>query len=513
MKKNVLLLITAMIRGMMFAGCSNKKEPEKEKTAGGLFSIITLTAILSFSCDGQESYLNTDYYEGNYQNNEKYDDYGENPFIHTADEAVSTFSIDADGGSYCVMRRFVNLGQRPPKESVRIEEYLNYYTFDYHEPADNENIALNSEVSTCPWTPDHYLLRVGIKGKTIPENELPNSNFVLLIDVSGSMNSNDKLGLLKVGFKQMIDEMRPTDRIAIVTYAGKVEILLNSTFCDDKNKIKNAIDKLNAGGSTAGGAGIQKAYEIAEQNFIPDGNNRIILGTDGDFNVGISSKEELVEFIEQKRESGVYVTVLGVGTGNLNDAMMEQVANHGNGNYEYIDNVKQLKKVFVYEKSKFYTVAKDSKVQITFNPEKVKAYRLIGYENRMLNKEDFENDKVDAGEIGAGQTITAIYELVLNESRVAAPFGNFDFRYIKPHDTQSRLLNLTINGDVTEISQSSENMRFVSALICFGLQMKKSEYKGNSSKSMVLDLGKNAISFDPNGFRAEFLELVKNVEF
>jgi Uncharacterized protein containing a von Willebrand factor type A (vWA) domain len=479
-----------------------------------LFSIIILTVILFFSCSyEQESYWGDAYYEGNYPNTEKYDDYGENPFINTADEAVSTFSIDADGGSYCIMRRFFNLGQLPQKASVRIEEFINYFTFDYQEPINDENIALNSEVSTCPWTPDHCLLRLGIKGKTIPENDLPNSNFVLLIDVSGSMDSSDKLGLLKVGFKQMIDEMRPTDRIAIVTYAGKVEVLLNSTFCDDKDKIKKAIDNLKASGSTAGGAGIQKAYEIAEQNFISDGNNRIILGTDGDFNVGISSKEELVEFIEQKRESGVYLTVLGVGTGNLNDAMMEQVANHGNGNYEYIDNAKQIKKVFVYEKSKFYTIAKDSKVQITFNPEKVKAYRLIGYENRMLNNEDFENDKVDAGEIGAGQTITAIYELVLSDAAVAEPFGTFDFRYIKPHETQSRLLNHTINGSITEISQSSENMRFVSALTCFGLQLKQSEYKGNSSKSMVLDLGKNAISFDPNGFRTEFLELVENVEF
>ena len=479
-----------------------------------IFSIIVFVTLFFLGCGVHESGWFGDYYESNYQNAEKYDDYGENIFVNTADEPVSTFSIDADGGSYCVMRRFVNLGQLPPKASVRIEEYLNYFTFDYPEPVDNENVALNSEVTTCPWTPDHYLLRLGIKGKTIPENELPNSNFVLLIDVSGSMDSNDKLGLLKVGFKQMIDKMRPTDRVAIVTYAGKVEILLNSTFCDEKEKIKKAIDKLKASGSTAGGEGIQKAYEIAEKNFIPNGNNRIILGTDGDFNVGISSKEELVEFIEQKRESGVYITVLGVGTGNLNDAMMEQVANHGNGNYEYIDNAKQIKKVFVHEKSKFYTIAKDSKVQVKFNSETVKAYRLIGYENRVLNNEDFENDKVDAGEIGSGQTITAIYELILSDALVALPFGNVDFRYIKPLETQSRLLNHTIgNVESRPLSQSSENMRFAAAVTCFGLQMKQSEYKGNASKSMVLDLGKNAVSFDPNGFKAEFLELIKNVEF
>ena len=474
------------------------------------FSIIAFVALICLSCSKDDpGWWGDDYY----RNTEKYEDYGENPFINTADEPVSTFSIDADGASYCIMRRFVNLGQMPPKASVRIEEYINYFTFDYQEPTDNENVGLNSEVSTCPWTPDHYLLRLGIKGKTIPENELPNSNFVLLIDVSGSMDSNDKLELLKVGFKQMVDELRPTDRIAIVTYAGKVEVLLNSTYCEEKDKIKKAIDNLKASGSTAGGAGIQKAYEIAEQNFIPDGNNRIILGTDGDFNVGISSKDELIEFIIQKRKGGVYLTVLGVGTGNLNDAMMEQLANNGNGTYEYIDNVKQIKKVFVYEKSKFYTIAKDSKVQVTFNSEKVKAYRLIGYENRVLNNNDFEDDLVDAGEIGVGQTITAIYELILNDATSTASFANFDFRYIKPHETQSRLLSHTIEHSVTQISQSSENMRFAAAITCFGLQTKQSAYKGNASKQMVLDLGSNAVSFDPYGFRAEFLELVKNVKF
>ncbi|MCL2011391.1 MAG: VWA domain-containing protein [Cystobacterineae bacterium] len=486
------------------------------------FSLVLFSALFCLNCTSNEklyeaelaySWWDGGLYEGDYPGTEKYEDYGENPFVNTAEEPVSTFSIDADGASYCIMRRFVNLGQMPPKASVRIEEYINYFAFDYPEPTDNENIALNSEVSTCPWAPDHYLLRLGMKGKTIPEHELPNSNFVLLIDVSGSMDSNDKLELLKVGFKQMVDEMRPTDRIAIVTYAGKVEVLLDSTFGDEKDKIKTAIDNLKASGSTAGGAGIQMAYEIAVKNYIPDGNNRIILGTDGDFNVGISSKEELVEFIKTKRESGVYLTVLGVGTGNLNDAMMEQLANNGNGTYEYIDNIKQIKKVFVYERSKFYTIAKDSKVQVIFNPEKVKAYRLIGYENRVLNNEDFENDSIDAGEIGAGQTITAIYELVLDDPTSAIPFGNFGFRYIKPHETQSRALDHTIEHSVTPIFQSSENMRFATAIAGFGLQTKQSTYKGTASKSMVLELANNAISFDPNDLRAEFLELIKNLEF
>ncbi|MDR0541201.1 MAG: VWA domain-containing protein [Dysgonamonadaceae bacterium] len=479
--------------------------------------LLSLAAFM-YLCSGCLRMSEDGWYETgkrNYPATEKYKDYEENPFVNVAEQAVSTFAIDADGASYSNMRRFAYLGQLPPKASVRIEEYINYFTFDYPEPADNENVALNSELAACPWTPGHYLLRVGMKGKTIPENELPDANFVFLIDVSGSMDSNDKLGILKTGFKQMVDEMRSTDKIAIVTYAGRAEVLLQSTFCDEKSKIKQAIDKLHASGSTAGGAGIQKAYEIAAQNFIPNGNNRIILGTDGDFNVGISNTDELVKFIEEKRDGGVYLTVLGVGTGNLNDLMMEQVANHGNGNYEYIDNAKQIKKVFIYEKSKFYTIAQDGKVQITFNPDMVNSYRLIGYENRTLNNEDFDDDTKDAGEIGSGQTITALYELVPTEAHylVALPLGTVDFRYKKPDETGSRLLNHTIGTALNDISQSSENMRFATSVVCFGLQMKQSQYKGNASKQMVLDLASGALSFDPNGFRKEFLDLVKGVNF
>ncbi|MCP4176685.1 MAG: VWA domain-containing protein [bacterium] len=298
---------------------------------------------------------------------ENYKEYDENPFVKVVNQPVSTFSVDADGASYANMRRFLYLGQTPPKASVRIEEYINYFTFDYDEPETGENVSLNSEVATCPWNSEHHLIRVGMKGKTIPENELPNSNYVFLIDVSGSMNSPDKLGILKTGFKLMTDNLSDNDRVAIVTYAGEVGVLLSSTNGDEKEKIKQAIDKLGADGFTAGAAGISTAYEIALENFVINGNNRVILGTDGDFNVGISSTEELISLIEEKRESGVYLTVLGVGGGNLNDHMMEQIANKGNGNYEYIDNASQIQKVFVNEKAKFYTVAKDSKIQITFN--------------------------------------------------------------------------------------------------------------------------------------------------
>lgn len=484
-----------------------------------LFLSIAFTAFMINSCEGpsamnmdesnKNSYAANEAYSDNTYN-EKYGDYGENPFIKVSDEPVSTFSVDADGGSYANMRRFLYYGQTPPDASVRIEEYINYFTFDYPEPEGGENVSLNSDLSTCPWNGDHYLMRIGMKGKTIPESELPNSNYVFLIDVSGSMNSPDKLGILKTGFKTLVDNLRDRDRIAIVTYAGQAGLLLPSTYGDQRPAIKDAIDKLGAGGSTAGAAGINTAYEIAEDNFIAGGNNRVILGTDGDFNVGISSTEALVELIEQKRESGIYLTVLGVGGGNLNDHMMEQIANKGNGNYEYIDNAKQIRKVFTHELGKFYTIARDSKIQITFNISTVDLYRLIGYENRALENEDFENDSVDAGEIGSSQTITALYELVLKDVNSPESIATFDFRYKKPNEELSRPLTHVITGVPGAIISSSENMRFAASIAGFGLIMKQSEYKGTVNRQMVLDLCKTSTSFDPHGYRQEFIELVSN---
>lgn len=474
---------------------------------------LLISTILVISCKkSDDSGINFSAYNDlPYTYDEKYKDYEENPFFKVDEQPISTFSVDADGGSYSNMRRYLYLGQIPPKASVRVEEYINYFTFDYPEPNQGENVSINSEISTCPWNLDHHLMRIGIKGKTIPNNELANSNYVFLIDVSGSMNSPDKLGILKSGFKLMVDNLRDNDKVAIVTYAGEAAVLLQSTNGDEKEKIKNAIDKLGAGGSTAGAAGILTAYEIAQQNFIPNGNNRVILGTDGDFNVGPSSTDDLIELIEGKRESGIYITVLGVGGGNLNDHMMEQVANKGNGNYEYIDNAKQIQKVFVYEKSKFYTVAKDCKNQITFNINMVDSYRLIGYENRVLNEEDFENDSTDAGEIGSSQTITAIYELVLKSIDANEQYANFDFRYKLPNEQQSRLLNLLIKMQPTEINSATENMQFAATISGFGLLMKESKYKGTLTRQMVIDLGSNALIFDPNGYRKEFVDLVKNI--
>jgi Ca-activated chloride channel family protein len=479
----------------------------KSKHGFLLLTGLIIAWFISCNKDDNFNYQEADFSDLPY--NEKYKDYEENPFIKTDDQAVSTFSVDADGGSYSNMRRFLYLGQVPPKASVRIEEYINYFTFDYPEPAGDKQVSLNAELSACPWNEGHHLMRVGMKGRTIPENELPNSNFVFLIDVSGSMNSPDKIGILKSGFILMADNMRDQDRVAIVTYAGEAGVLLDATYGDEKKKIKEAIGKLGAGGSTAGAAGITTAYEIALANFITGGNNRVILGTDGDFNVGPSSTDELIELIEEKRDTGIYLTVLGVGGGNLNDHMMEQIANHGNGNYEYIDNADQIEKVFINERSKFYTVAKDAKIQITFNPERIDSYRLIGYENRSLNEEDFEQDSTDAGEIGSGQTITALYELILKDGPPAGDYAHFDFRYKKSGEEASRLLSLAINSTPLPMDQATENMRFSAAVTAFGLAMKESAFKGNVEKDLILGLAENAVTFDPFGYRAEFVKLVK----
>lgn len=440
---------------------------------------------------------------------ENYKEYAENPFVEVSKEPISTFSVDADGGAFANMRRFMNLGQTPPKEAVRIEEFINYFTFDYAEPSATENVALNSEIAVCPWNTSHHLIRVGMKGRTLTASEMKSSNYVFLIDVSGSMSSADKLEVLKAGFKLMTDELSDNDRVAIVTYAGDAQVLLSSTSGSEKTKIKKAIDQLGAGGSTAGAKGIITAYEIAEENFIKNGNNRIIIGSDGDFNVGPSSTDDLVALIEKKRESGVYLTVLGVGSGNLNDYMMEQIANNGNGNYEYIDNADELVKIFINEKAKFYTVAKDSKIQITFNPDKVSSYRLIGYENRALNNEDFVNDEKDAGEIGSSQTITALYEVILTTNLSAGKYAQFDFRYKKPNETESRLLQHEVNSIPKAIASASENMRFVAAVSAFGLIMKESEYKGTATKQLILDLANASHSFDPYEYRMMFIDIVK----
>ena len=443
---------------------------------------------------------------------DQYAEYEENPFLNVSEHPVSTFSIDADGASYSNVRRFVfDDNQVPPKGAIRTEELINYFQLDYEYNHSNHPISLNGEVAQCPWTKTNKLIRIGIKGKPIPDSGLPPSNFVFLIDVSGSMASEDKLDLLKNGFNYLVDELNEHDRIAIVTYAGSAGLLLGSTSGNEKQKIKSAIFKLGAGGSTAGAEGIVTAYEIAQSNFIDNGNNRIILGTDGDFNVGISDRDKLVELIEQKRDKGIFLTVLGVGRGNLNDASLEQIANNGNGTYEYIDNIEQLKKVFIYEKSKFFTVAKDVKVQVEFSPAMVSAYRLIGYENRLLNEEDFEDDRKDAGEIGANQNITAVYEIVPKSvaNLRLVPTFSIDFRYKLPDANHSTIMKLDIYDDDDTFDEASNNMRFVSSVIAYCMLISDSQYKGTVSFDQIL-MWLNDINLeDPHGFKEEFRTVVE----
>lgn len=473
-----------------------------------LFICIAFLISCDSMYDGGANYAydNFGVYNEEGETTEKYTNYGENPFINTSDENQSTFGVDADGASYSNARRFLNLGQLPPTSSVRVEEFINYFSFDYPAPS-TENVSIYSETAQCPWNENHLLLQIGLKGMELDESKIGPSNFVFLIDVSGSMSTPDKLEMLKTGFEMLVDEMDEQDRIAIVTYASADKVVLNSTPCDEKSKIKKAIGKLGSGGSTAGAKGIITAYEIAQENFIEGGNNRIIVGSDGDFNVGPASNEELVELIEKKRDTGIFLTVLGVGQGNLNDSMMEQLANNGNGNYEYIDNVDQLKKVFINEKQKFYTVAKDCKIQITFNESNIDSFRLIGYENRVLNNEDFEKDTVDAGEIGANQSITAFYELV-PKPESSGSYCNVDFRYKKPNEDNSRLMDHEVNYEISTFENTSSNFKFACSLAGYGLLLKNSEFKGTLSFDMVKGWINQSNFPDEFGYKDEFAALI-----
>jgi Ca-activated chloride channel family protein len=439
---------------------------------------------------------------------ERYNDFEENPFVNVTDAPVSTFSIDADGASYANVRRFLSGNRLPPKAAVRTEELINYFSLDF--PESSATISLNGEVSECPWNVNHKLVRIGIKGKSVSRGELPASNFVFLIDVSGSMASPDKLELLKQGFTLLVNELDHRDKVAIVTYAGSAGVVLASTTGDNKNKIREAINSLGSGGSTAGAQGIITAYDIAAENFIQGGNNRVVLGTDGDFNVGVASQEELVALIEDKRDTGIFLNVLGVGTGNLNEGTLEQIADNGNGTYEYIDNLEQAKKVFVYEYNKFYTAAKDVKTQVVFNPELVESYRLIGYENRMLENDDFKDDQKDAGEIAIGQNITVLYEIKpkVNAAFKLSPTFTIHFRYKEPSSDTSIPMDIEITDEGTSFAQASEHMRFTASVAGFGMMLRDSPYKGNLTFDHLLTWTDNTLSYDPHDLRKEFRILI-----
>ncbi|MEM7659913.1 MAG: VWA domain-containing protein [Bacteroidota bacterium] len=473
--------------------------------------LATLATLVLMACDPTYSLSPAIDYSDPAVSGDQYERESENPFIQVSEQPVSTFSIDADGASYANTRRYLGQEQNlPPAAAIRTEEFINYFDLDY--PADNPNdpISLNGEVSACPWNLDHRLIRIGIQGENIPLSQLPATNFVFLIDVSGSMGGDDRLDLLKEGFEILVEELTAQDRISIVTYAGSSRVLLESTPGDDKRAINKAIRKLKSGGSTGGAEGIITAYEIAQANFITGGNNRVIIGTDGDFNVGISDTDQLIELIEEKRDAGVFLTVLGVGRGNLNDAMLEQLSNHGNGTFEYLDKVEQLEKVFLHERDKFVAVAKDVKVQVAFEPEKVEAYRLIGYENRVLDTEDFTNDSTDAGEIGAGQNITALYEIVpAPPNGKSEPSFTIDFRYKEPDASVSQPMELAIFDEGTSFEDASDHQQFITSVAAFALILGNSDYKGTATYDKVLQWVDLSQLDDPHGYKAEFRELVE----
>ena len=448
---------------------------------------------------------------------DKFDDFLDNPFIDTEVENVSTFSVDADGAAYAYMRRMVTQGFRPTRAAVRIEEYLNYFTFDYPDPAGGKDVAINAEVGACPWQPEHKLLRLGIKGRDIYQGKHPKSNYVFLLDISGSMATKDKLPLLQEGMKAMIDYLDPDDRISIVTYASGEKKVLESTPVREASKIKKAIGKLVASGSTAGHSGMRMAYEECLANYIEGGNNRVIMGTDGDFNVGETSTDAILELAENYAAKGIYLTVCGFGTGNLNDGMMEKVSNAGNGTYEYIDSEDELTKVFVIERNKFTSVANDVKNQVTFDKEMVKSYRLIGYENRVLGKEDFDNDKKDAGEIGASQTITALYEIVPAEGFAKSKvIAKYDLRYKEALGDAS--IPLTMDIAVSDPDGSSANLDLAAGIAAYGMMLRQTRYQGSSSFAMAHELVsrsiRNSAGFDPYQLqlRENLLELIDKAD-
>ncbi|QCS48661.1 VWA domain-containing protein [Picosynechococcus sp. PCC 11901] len=458
----------------------------------------------------------------------------DNPFQLVRTEPLSTFALDVDSGAYSNVRRFLDDGQLPPADAVRLEEMINYFTYDYPAP-DDQPFAISTELSQAPWQPQHQLLRIGIKGQEIANEALPPSNLVFLFDVSGSMNDPDKLPLLKSAFRLLVNELRPEDRVSIVVYAGAAGLVLPSTSGAEKETILAALDNLEAGGSTAGGEGIELAYQEAAENFFDNGNNRIVLATDGDFNVGMSSDAELIRLIEQKREQDIFLTVLGFGTGNLKDAKMEQLANNGNGNYAYIDNILEAKKVLVTEMGgTLLTLAKDVKIQVEFNPAQVQAYRLLGYENRLLAAQDFNDDTKDAGELGAGHTVTALYEIVpvgvdspvelptvddLKYQETQSNSGNFagellqlKLRYKPPTGDNSALITQAIANDSTPLDQASPDFRFAAAVAEFGMLLRDSPYRGESSFDQVLELAQGSKGADPEGYRSEFIQLVKTAQ-
>jgi Ca-activated chloride channel family protein len=465
---------------------------------------------------------------------ESYESFEENAFESPSTAPLSTFSIDVDNASYTNIRRFINNGQTVPKDAVRVEEMVNFFKYNYAEPINEHPFSFHTEYSDCTWNNNHKILKVGLQGKNIPTDNLPSSNLVFLIDVSGSMNDQNKLPLLKQSMKILVEQLRKKDKVSIVVYAGAAGLVLPPTSGDEKKTIIDALENLQAGGSTAGGEGIELAYKIAQENFVKNGNNRVILATDGDFNVGASSDTDMQTLIEEKRKSGVFLTCLGYGMGNYKDSKMETIANKGNGNYAYIDNIQEANRFLGKEfKGSMFAIAKDVKIQIEFNPQHVQAYRLIGYENRKLKDEDFVNDANDAGELGSGHTVTALYEIIptniksdffkepidLKYSKTESSstvFGNelgtIKFRYKKPDGDKSIEMVNVIENKSMPIENSSDDFKFSSAIAWFGLKLRDSKLVQNKDSEAIKTLAKKGLSNDEDGYKAEFIRLVETVK-
>ena len=494
---------------------------EQKKALSGAVPGIAVT---------QSAPAEREYYQQH--NTEEYDAINENIFHDALKNPLSTFSIDVDAASYSNVRRFINNGQRPPKDAVRIEEMVNYFDYTYDQPKNNHPFSVITEISSAPWNSNHQLVHIGLQGKKISTDKLPPSNLVFLIDVSGSMNDPNKPPLLKSSFKMLVEQLRPQDHVAIVVYAGAAGLVLEPTPGSEKKTIIEALDRLEAGGSTAGGAGINLAYAVAKEHFMKNGNNRVILATDGDFNVGESSNASMERLIEEKRKDGVFLTVLGFGMGNYKDSKMEILADKGNGNYAYIDNITESRKVLVNEfGGTLFTIAKDVKLQIEFNPAKVKAYRLIGYENRMLKSEDFNNDKKDAGELGSGHTVTALYEII--PAGVDSEFFKIDdlkyqstkiqpsainskelmtikLRYKKPDEEVSQLIVHPLVDSNVSLAKTSDNFRWSASVAAFGMLLRESEYVKDFSYDEVVQMAQGAKGDDAEGYRIEFINMVKS---
>lgn len=486
---------------------------------------VTMNASAAMCCQAPVYQQTTD--------TERYQHLDENPVHRVADQPVSTFSIDVDTGAYANVRRFLNAGQLPPQDAVRVEEMINYFDYQYTPPATRETpFRVATELAPAPWNSDALLLKIGIKGFEVAARERPAANLVFLIDVSGSMQSPDKLPLLKNAFRLLIDQLTARDRVSMVVYAGSSGVVLEPTPGDQKHKIREAIDRLEAGGSTNGADGIERAYQLARTAHIAKGINRVVLATDGDFNVGVVNFEALVDMAQRQRTSGTALTTLGFGTGNYNDELLERLADAGNGNYAYVDSLSEARKVMVSElAATLFTIAKDVKIQVEFNPAEVLEYRLIGYENRMLAREDFNNDKVDAGEIGAGHRVTALYEVIPagakgrldplryasaqtaatgKNSRTNGELANVRLRYKRPDADQSQLLEYPIlKSSVMALEKASPDLRFAASVAAFGQLLRGGKYLNDFGYDRITALAQGVLSEDSEGYRREFVSLVK----